>query len=353
MARHRSSLATAIVATLLLGACQPDARSSAVPTTSTPPAATGTSAPSNPTAPSASPVAASTPDPSAVVCPAPLPTTLTSTDELADPSCYGTAALTIDGWLNEGDVTNYLEGGSLPTWTLSFSELSSTRPRVTDYVYDFLLSDGLGGLPLVTKPDSGIDLADLGRWVRIQGHYNDPEVLACQRMVPPESEDEAMPDCHGLFLVTALEALPAAVPACPVGSPIALADYMTADAACFIGREVEITGWEDIGEGFGGVNPTYSVVLPPSLDFLDAQLTQRRWEDGDPGYVIFPWRLKGSGVRFDRADRKVVVTAELGHPVSQECRPEVFDTWTWSPPVSWAQHRCEHLLVITGVRDRG
>ena len=58
-----------------------------------------------------------------------------------------------------------------------------------------------------------------------------------------------------------------------------------------------------------------------------------------------------SGISFDDAALKVVVTGTLGHAASEDCRP-AYEAWAWSPPDSWAQNRCMRLFVITDVRAR-
>jgi hypothetical protein len=130
---------------------------------------------------------------------------------------------------------------------------------------------------------------------------------------------------------------------------LTIAQLRAADAACFIGHDVQITGWEDVGEGFGGVANIYPIVLAPEFRMADAQFVARPWAQ-DPGNdVFFVYTLKGSGVAFDQSNRNVLVTARLGVAAAEGCKALQLDGWTWAPPDSWAQHRCDHLLVIKKV----
>ena len=314
--------------------------------------------PATSSAPSATPVGSSlagTPAPtladgSPVVCPGTLPTKVASIDLLADRSCYGTAELAIDGWLEDGSIdTTHNE--ATPSWVMPFAQLYPRGPTVGDFIYNTLHA-GRPGLEVVAKAEAAIDLSGVGRWVTVHGHFNDPDALACVRTLQDTYPGEwAGPDCDRLFVVTALEPLLRVGDECGPSS-LTIAEFKAADLACFLGREAHITGWEDVGEGFGGSAPVYPFDLAPSMRFADAQLVAHRWESELDHDAIFPVTIAGSGVRFNRSDLRVVVTGMLGHPRSEGCRPGVLDGWTWSPPVSWAQHQCEHLFVVTGVQVR-
>jgi hypothetical protein len=187
----------------------------------------------------------------------------------------------------------------------------------------------------------------------VHGHFNDPVASACTVVTSTDDEGPGVPpECDRLFVVSAMENLDRPDPSCPTESPIELTAFLDADAACFRGRDVRIIGWEDVGEGFGGTAPIYPITLDPSLELAEAQLTSRRWEGDGEIDAVFPWTIGGSDVRFARSDKRVVVTARYGHDSSDQCRPGPFPAWAWTPPDSWAQHQCEHLLVITAVRDR-
>lgn len=343
----RSGIRTAIVAIVLAG-CQGGVTTSASPVPSPIQSATASQPPATPTfAPTPSPK----PDASAVVCPSDLPATLASIAELAEHACYGTTALTIEGWLAEAPI--WLDHNeSVPSWTIPFAQLYPSRPTVREWTYDFLMAGSRFGLEVVAAPQSGLDLSGIGRWVTLRGHFNDPEVLACTLTLVEEYPDQwAGPDCDRLFLVTSIEPLERPQPACPTASPISLATFLAADASCYIGREVRISAWEDVGEGFGGQAPVFPVSTGPKLLHADAQLVSHRWESDLDQHPIFPRIIKGSGVRFDREDLRVIATGQLGHPVSEGCRPGDIE-WTWAPPISWAQNQCRHLFVITDVQIR-
>lgn len=343
--RRSHSLVRMAVAAALLAACQ------AGPAVSPSPAAT----PSPTVAPTATIGPAATPSPGAstVACPSELPTALASVTQLADRSCYGTTELAIEGWLAEQQVS-VDHGEAAPGWVMPISALFPDRPTVREWTLDYLLAGPLGGLDVVTPPDTGIDLSGLGRWVTLRGHFNDPAALACTPTLVDSYPDEfAGPDCDRLFVVTGLQGLGRAEPSCPGGSPLSLATFLAADAGCFIGREVRITGWEDVGEGFGGASSAYPITLDPSMRSAQAQLVSERWESDLDHNPIFPWLIEGSGVRFDQSDQRVIVTGRLGHEAANGCRPGPFPSWTWTPPVSWAQHRCMRLFVIDEVQLLG
>lgn len=348
----RSAITVALAAAIIVG-CNPGttATGSPAPATLTPsaPAATPTTAPASP---------AATPEPSGgVVCPSDLPAELASVDELADPSCYGTTELTIDGWLSEIDVhVGY--GEPTPSWTIALSGLFARSATVGESVFDFLLVDQrpAASISVVTPPETGIDLLGLGRWVTLRGHFYDAAASACTILnwePDPEDADQDPPDlgCERLFVVSSLTALDRPQPDCTMESPMTLAEFEAADFMCRVGQEVEIAAWEDRGEGFGGASDVFPISFG-TLKFLDeAQLVAHRWESGEVGHLIFPWTVRGSGVSFDAEDLRVVVTGTLGHAASEGCRPAV-EGWTWSPPSSWVQNRCTRLFVITDVRVR-
>lgn len=348
MARRsvRSKVLVAAAAVLLVG-CQAGPGGSPTPTLAptTTAAVTPTLVPTSPTPPA--------PSGSEIACPSELPTALASVTELADRSCYGTAELSIEGWLGEQQVS-LDHGEATPDWVMPISGLFARRPTVREWILDTLLAGPLADLDVVTPPDTGIDLSGLGGWVKLRGHFNDPAALACKPVLIESYPDEfAGPDCDRLFVVTGLETLERSAPSCPVDSPLALATFLAADAGCFIGREVKLTGWEDIGEGFGGASSAYPITLAASLRSTEAQLVSERWEVDLDHDAIFPWRIEGSGVAFDRSDQRVIATGRLGHAVAEGCRPGPVPSWTWAPPVSWAQHRCMRLFVIDEVHDAG
>jgi hypothetical protein len=338
------AIASALGAVVLAG-CQANRTNTTQPASATAPTAVPTSVPPS--------TAASAPLPTAsgVVCPNPLPTLPASPDGGADPACYGTTELAVDGWLAE-DQIGVDQGEKSPAWTIAWSSLYATSPSVGEYVFDFLLADHRHGIRVVTPPESGIDLSGAGRWVSLRGHFNDPAASACTFVDPELAADpNSPPECEDLFVVTSLAEMPKAVPACPAASPLTLPAFFGADAQCFVGRDVQLTGWEDVGEGFGGASTAYPIILDPSMRFEDAQLVSHRWESDQDHDAIFPWTIRGGGVRFDRSDIRVVVTGRLGHDAAEGCLPGDAG-WTWVPPDSWAQHRCQHIFVITGVRDR-
>jgi len=351
----KTGIAAALVALLTIG-CQGVIAPASMPSTATPaPLATTTTRPTSATATAEPSMATGTPTPtlfdgSPVICPSSLPTELRSVEELADRSCYGTTELTIDGLLADGSIdTSHNE--ATPSWVMPSASLYATSPTVGEFVYD-TLAVGRRGLEVVAKPDAGIDLSGIGRWVTLRGHFNDPDALACVPTLQDSYPGEwAGPDCDRLFVVTDLQ------PNLHVGDEcgrdsLTVAEFLAADAACFIGREVHVVGWEDVGEGFGGAAAVYPFELDPSMRRARAQLVANRWESDLEHDPIFPMTIAGSGVRFDRSDLRVVVTGMLGHPVAQGCRPAVLEGWTWSPPRSWAQHQCQHLFVITAVHIR-
>jgi hypothetical protein len=292
-----------------------------------------------------------------IACPSDLPTDLASVAGLADPTCYGTTELAIDGWLSEIDL-HVVDGEWTPSWTMALSGLFARTPTVEEWVFDFLISDHRPGpvISVVTPPASGIDLSGLGRWVTLRGQFNDPEASACEVLdweaIPGDANQEP-PDlpCERLFVARSLEPIAGPTPDCPTDSPLLHAAFMAADATCFIGREVQVSGWEDVGEGFGGT----STVMPISLGelrYADAQLVGNRWESDGGQMPIFPTTVAGSGVTFDRSDREVVVTGRFDHQAAESCRVD-FTAWTWTPPDSWAVNRCSRLFVITDVQPRG
>jgi hypothetical protein len=292
-----------------------------------------------------SPTPSATPD---VGCPSDLPDTIASVEDLADPSCYGTAELTIDGWLAESGVwTDPSE--TRPGWTNPWTKLYARTPTAREFLIDFLQADQVpGGIDVVTPPRTGIDLAGNGRWVTLRGHFNDEVASACETVRRSGSKRE----CAALFVVTDLENRPSDSPVCPAQSPLDIEAFLAADARCFRGHEVRLRGWEDVGEGFGGTGPIWRVDESASLRLAQAQLASVRFEDLEMEPYLFVWTEKGSGVLFDATDRRVVVTARLGHPAARACRPEKYEGWGWTPPITWAQHYCERMLVITDVRLR-
>jgi hypothetical protein len=344
--RTSSAVLRATAAAVLLAACQTGPQATARPSASDPASPTASAAA---VVPSPTPTAAPTePPPTSepVDCPGSRATEHSSPDSVADPSCYGTVELTIDGWLAETTVWNF-PWEATPSWTMASSELFALRPTAGQWMLDFLFMDRLGhGIPMITPPTSGVDLSGIGRRVRVRGHFNDLEALACTPVLPDVDPSELA--CDRMFVVTALEPLPEPKPDCPTGT-ITIPTFMATDAACFIGHDVKIAGWEDEWAGGGGVAPLYPVTLGPSFKLAEAQFTFGRWESDHPEPYLFPWTIAGSGVTFDRSDLRVVVTGHLGDAAASTCQPGPYAEWTWSPPVSWAQHRCERLFVITDV----
>jgi hypothetical protein len=314
------------------------------------PAASPTSAPIATASPRPSTSTPASPAPSAVDCPTTLPTTVAVAD-LADPTCYGTTELAIEGWLADTSF-DISAGERTPGWTNAFSGLYPTSPSTDDFIVDFLLHSGEPGVWVVAPPASNVELSELGRWVSARGHFNDPDAMACA-VAPGTKYPEDLPSnlhCERLFVVTELVDLDHPAPSCPTESPLSISTFLAADVTCSWKRTVEIIGWEDVGEGFGGIAPIYPISTG-SLELAHAQLVANRWESNLDQHSIFPWIAAGSGIAFDRNDREVVVTAVLGGPAAVTCKP-AYDAWTWAPPAEWAQHRCWHLLVITEVRDR-
>jgi hypothetical protein len=312
------------------------------------PASVAPSAPAvtAPAAPSVTPT--ESPEPSAgIVCPSDLPTSLASVEELADASCYGTTELTIDGWLAETGLWTD-PGETDPAWTNPFARLFADSPTAGEWLVDFMMTDPRGqlGIEVVSRPKADIDLTGNGRFVTLRGHFNDDVASACVNVQPGSSDR----DCSRLFVVTSLEThFPFGSPVCPPGSPITVEQFLAADVRCFIGKDVRIRGWEDVGEGFGGTGPIFYPTLPEALRLADAQLASGRFED-DPAPFFFVWTIAGSGIQFDREDQKVIVTGRLGHPAAQDCR--AVEDWAWSPPESWAPNFCGRIFVVTAVEDR-
>ena len=337
MTLPRPAAAVAMAVAMIAGCAAPTATGSPVPSSEAPSA----------TAALPTSVASEAPEPTGVAgCPSDLPTTLTSVAELADPSCYGTTELTIDGWLAESGVWTE-PGETEPAWTNPWVQLYPTSPTAGQFMIDFLHADQVpGGISVVTPPRSGIDLSGNGSLVTLKGHFNDAEASACQKVRKRGSER----DCAGLFVATSLESHPPDSPVCPVDELMPIETFLGADARCFRGHDVRIRGWEDVGEGFGGTGPIWRVDYSASLRMADAQLAAQRFEDLVNEPYLFVWTPKDAGFRFDASDRQVVVTARLGHPGAEDCRPESYDGWGWTPPVIWAQHYCERMLVITDVR---
>ena len=339
----RSAVGMALVAVLLFGCGAGPGATASLPVEPSPSAPAG-----SPSAPPPAPtdVPTATPAPSSTaVCASDLETNIASVQELADPSCYGDTELTIDGWLAESGVWS-VPGATDPEWTNPWTKLYGRPPTTDEFIIDFLHADQVpGGVDVVTQPTTGIDLSGNGRWVRLRGHFNDAEASACTTVVKNGTDR----DCPALFVVTGLENLPPDSPACPAESPMTLETFLAADARCFRGHDVQIRGWEDIGEGFGGTGPIWRVDEEPGLRMAKAQLASNRFQSGDLRY-IFVWTVAGSGFRFDHEDRQIVATVRLGHPASKDCRPAEQEGWTWSPPVTWAQHYCERMPVITGIR---
>jgi len=341
-ARHVRTGVGLVLAAAILAACEQGTPGRTGPYPTTAPTAVPTILATAAGAPTASPSA------STITCPPDLPTTI-RVEQLADPGCYGTAELAIEGWLAEGPVFIAFNEPLLK-WTIPIAGLFADRPTVGEWIYDYLMAGRSGGLRVVADPSSGLDLTGPGQWVTLRGRFNDPEILPCRLVVESDNPGEdARPDCAGLFLVTGVEPLDRAAPDCPTTSPLSVAAFMAADALCFVGREVRVSGWEDVGDGFGGEAPVWRITTGPGLVAADAQLVSHRWESDLEQHAIFPWIVGGSGVRFDRSDVRVVVTGILGHPASAGCRP-VDIGWGWTPPLSWAQNECRHLFVITRVQ---
>jgi hypothetical protein len=341
----RLAMTVAMAAAILAGCAGPTASGSPVPAT---PAPTATP-PTETSAPSVTPTGSAQPSPG-VVCPSDLPTGLASVGELADPSCYGTTELTIDGWLADADVATY-PGETEPSWTNPWVALFAESPTVGEWILDPIAFGGqflAERISMVARPAADIDFDPLNTWVRVRGHFNDPAASPCRHVQEVDPLDRR--DCSQLFVVSMVEPLERDQPECPTASPLTVAEYTTADASCFIGREVTLIGWEDPGEGFGGTGPIYRATLPAELRIAEAQLTSHRWESGDVEPFFFVWTIAGSGVRFDRSDRRVEVTGNLGDPVAKECRAVPEEGFTWSPPHIWAESRCDRIFVVTDVR---
>lgn len=331
----------ALALAAVLAACQQGTAPSPAASPTSPPVATASPRPTSTPA---------SPGPSAAGCPTTLPTTVAVAD-LADPRCYGTTQLTIEGWLADTSF-DVSAGERMPGWTNAFSGLYPSSPSNDEFIVDFLLHSREPGVWVVAPPTSNVDFSELGRWVSARGHFNDPAAMTCAVAPGTESPNDPPPDlqCERLFVVTELADLDRPAPSCPIESPVSIATFLAADVTCFWKRTVEISGWEDVGEGFGGIAPIYPISTG-SLELAHAQLVANRWESNLDQHTIFPWKVAGSGIAFDRNDREVVVTAVLGGPAASTCTP-AYDAWTWSPPAEWAQHRCWHLLVIIAVRDR-
>lgn len=341
------------IASLFAAGCQ--ASPSATPGQSGPSTSPTTGATAAPP-PTPLPTALPSPSETAVACPTDLPTVLASPDALADPSCYGTSELTIDGWLADEDV--YVDNYEwTPSWTMPLAGLYGRSPTTREWIFDHLMASSFWpGVSVVTPPESGIELLGRGRWATVHGHFNDPAASACQvaNWAPnPDYGEQSppKPSCERLFVVSSVQALEHPAPDCPTSSPMRLATFLAADFRCFLGHEVKVDGWEDIGEGFGGTTAAYGIKIG-SLRYAHAQLVTHRWESDQDHDPVFPYTVAGSGVAFDKSALKVTVTIHLGHPAVKTCRPQVNEGWTWSPPIAWAQHRCERLVVITDVRVR-
>jgi hypothetical protein len=149
----------AAIAAILLAACtaSPSATPGASATAAV--AATAVAATAAPT--STHVVPPPTPSGSQVACPSPLPVELTAADALADPTCYGTTDLTIDGWLAEQSVFVSIPE-TAPSWTMSISGLFPRRPIVREWLFDFLMVDQATGLAVVTPPETGLDVSGTG-----------------------------------------------------------------------------------------------------------------------------------------------------------------------------------------------
>ncbi len=288
--------------------------------------------------------------PAPTICPSALPSAVSSVADLADPSCYGMAELTIDGWLAEA-AFGVDEGQVDPSWTIPLTRLYAAPPTAAEFALDDLFSTegGRWGPAVVSPPASGVDLSGLGRWVRVHGHFNDPAASACTSSSPDIQPADL--GCERLFVVSALDGVPHPSPACPTTSPISMATFLAADARCFLGHNVRIAAWEDRSEGIGGMNTNYPFTHAAFHDTV-SQLVSAPIAAGAVQPWIFPWTLAGSKVTFDKSALKVTVTGHFGDPASSTCTSGPYPDWTWSPPTTWAQHRCERLFVITGVARR-
>jgi hypothetical protein len=317
--------------------------------------------------PAGSPAEASpSPAPSATsgMCAGPEPLTV-SAYLAADPACFGSRDVQIEGWEDIPDGIGGAGPNFDPRWLgdlfPSGSALASNlfgQPCESPCQMSFLF--------VYIDPASDLRFEADGQWVVISGHRNDPAAETCTYDASAGAIDltaeQVRQACRDHFVLTAVRAAtpPAsALPVCPTASPMRVTEYMNADAACFGSREVSVIGWQGQPPILGAEPPT----IEPSwlYAFSPSVLWQKppRFDQSDSGqsctvddcHFFFVQIEPGSGLTFAATGRWVVISGHRQDPAAETCRwvyPPDWGTANLRPDVE-ARQQCRSAFVLTSI----
>lgn len=341
MGRH--SLLLTVLLPAVLAACTAGSPPPAPTATPAPPATASTTAP--PAPPASDLPALPVPSPAAD-CPTGSPLTVDAY-LAADPSCFGSADVTVAGW-TDGAVKGWFGSSQIePAWlgdeANEYSVLRSTLPgQPCTNGHENEGTDGPaacpGALVLHIPPVSAYSVEGTGRWLEVTGHRQDPASSTCRFAARDDEPGQATPApgqvveaCASRFvLVQAHESTPPpeAVTAlqCPEGDVLEMRDYVAAIPACFGGRTVRVRAWMDAPGTTGWEGP---YTEPSWLDIPDGSRFFWSADPVDPDRCaaeacpgIFVHQDPASPVRLGKAGRWVEITGHREDPAAETCRYE-------------------------------
>jgi hypothetical protein len=350
-------LASLLVVSLLVVGCASRAGSSpgeSVTATATSPAASPTETPQSP-APSAT----------SGTCAGPEPLTV-SAYLAADPACFGSHDVQIEGWEDIADGVGGAGPNFDPHW---LGDLSPPGSVMASSLFDQPCESPceMRFFFVYVNPATNLRFEADGQWVIITGHRNDPAAETCtyDGSGGPISltAEEIRQWCRDRFVLTSVRAAtpPAsALPTCPTASPMRVTEYMNADPVCFGSQEVSVIGWQDLPPILGSEEPS---ITPTWLWFFSKSVLWQKPPGFDQSgggqsctvddcHFFFVQIRPDSGLTFNpTGGRWVALTGHRQDPASETCKwvyPADWGTSTRLPDLLARQH-CRGTFVLTSV----
>jgi hypothetical protein len=314
--------------------------------------------------PTATPASTPAPTASTAACPTDSPLDL-GVYLAADPTCFGSSDVEIAGWENYPEGVVGTENGIEPRW------LGTDLPD-SAFLFQHLppfncgAESCNGSLAVYVDPASKLSFEWDGRWVVVTGHRGDPVAETCSYSTtgdsPPPASPPAVEVCRSHFVLTAVrDAQPPAAELafCPTRSPLTVTDFVDADPACFLGRDVQLVGWADkpiaTGVELPAIEPgwlAYWLPAPISTMWSEPPVGEDPECATDVCGWIFIHIVPGSGVTFATTPGWVLVTGHLNDPLAETCH------WVYPPDMdignvedNSARRQCRASLVLTSVQE--
>jgi hypothetical protein len=349
-----------LAATILIAGCAAVPGSSATGSLAAPESAAPTPSGTEPSPPgSSSGVPTLTDGPCPTDVPMSVPTYLA-----ANPDCFGARDVELEGW---EDIPDGL-GGSGPSFNPAWlGSLYGAASVLASNLFDqsCLSPCEMRFLSVFIDPATSLRFETDGQWVVVTGHRNDPAAETCVydgKGGPIDlSAEQVRQACRDKFVLTSVRAAtpPAsALPVCPTASAMRVTVLLSADPACFGGRDVNVLGWLDQGPFCEG--------MPPGIDppWLWNCAKLGLWEQLSAAYAgtAFVCMVKAcqsiplvtdpsSPVNFGTSKRWVVLTVHRQDPTAATCHFVYPPDWTGEQESDvYARQTCSATFVATSLQ---